>query len=103
MTNTLAIAVLSLSVVIDAICAWAIARKDKQTEFILTQAKEERDRLTAEHAKERERLTLALISKQTAVAEIIDDTDYVANFEKHARETNFFPELQVVDVDGKPV
>jgi len=90
------VVVLVMSILVDAICAYAIARKDKQTEFILTQARLERQELLERFSKEKEELLLALISRETAVGQIISDKDVspVDILDDYAKKQNFFPELQ---------
>ena len=85
-----------MSILVDAICAYAIARKDKQTEFILSQARAERKELLEQLSKEKEELLLALISRETAVGQIIsdDNTNPADMLDEYAKKSNFFPELQ---------
>lgn len=96
MVNVVMVVVLVMSILVDAICAYAIARKDKQTEFILSQARLERKELLEQLSKEKEELLLALISRETAVGQIISDKDgsSVDILDDYAKKQNFFPELQ---------
>lgn len=95
MINTIMVAVLVMSIIIDAICAYAIARKDKQTEFILNQSRLERSDLMKQFSKEKEELILALISRETAVGQIISKDDNHSNIlDEYAKTNNFFPELE---------
>lgn len=96
MVNVVMIVVLVTSVLVDAICAFAIARKDKQTKFILDQAKLERGELLERLTKEKEELLLALISRETAVGQLIskDGENPSDILDDYVKKQNFFPELQ---------
>ncbi len=96
MVSVVMVVVLVMSILVDAVCAYAIARKDKQTEFILNQARLERKDLLEQFSKEKEELLLALISRETAVGQIISGTNESSAdiLDEYTKKQNFFPELQ---------